>query len=60
VRLSIGGVDAPVQYAGLQGGWPALDQVNVALPLSLRGAGEIEVNLTVDGQSSNTVRIAVQ
>ena len=49
-----------MQFAGLQTTYPGLDQVNVALPLSLRGAGESNVVLTVDGQVSNTVTIRVQ
>lgn len=40
--------------------YPWLDQVTVALPRALHGAGEVDVVLTVDGQTSNTVRIAVQ
>lgn len=60
VHLTIGGVDASVLYAGPQGTFPGLDQVNVGLPLNLRGAGEVDVVLTVDGQSSNPVRIAIQ
>jgi uncharacterized protein (TIGR03437 family) len=60
VSLTIGGVSALVQYAGPQGEYPGLDQVTVALPLTLHGAGEADVVLTVDGQTSNTVRIAVQ
>ena len=60
VSLTIGGVSTPVLYAGPQGTYPGLDQVNVALPLTLHGVGEVDVVLTVDGQTSNTVRIAVQ
>jgi uncharacterized protein (TIGR03437 family) len=60
VHLTIGGTDVPVQFAGAQTTYPGLDQVNVQLPLSLRGAGESNVVLTVDGQVSNTVTIRVQ
>ena len=60
VSLTIGGVSAPVLYAGPQGEFPGLDQVTVALPLTLHGVGEVDVVLTVDGQTSNTVRIAVE
>ncbi|HXI41181.1 MAG TPA: hypothetical protein VNH83_14455, partial [Bryobacteraceae bacterium] len=60
VAVTIGGVSAPVLYAGPQGTYPGLDQVNVGLPLSLQGAGVVDVNLTVDGLSANTVQIAVQ
>jgi hypothetical protein len=34
--------------------------VNVPLPLSLRGAGEVMVTVTVDGVTSNPVKINVQ
>ena len=60
VGVTIGSVSAPVLYAGPQGTYPGLDQVNIALPLSLRGAGVVDVTLTVSGQSSNTVQIAVE
>jgi uncharacterized protein (TIGR03437 family) len=60
VSLTIGGVNAPVLYAGPQGEFPGLDQVTVGLPLTLHGVGEVDVVLTVDGQTSNTVRIAVE
>ncbi len=60
VKVTIAGMDMPVQYAGPQGQYPGLDQINVGLLLSLRGAGEVDVVLTVDGQPANTVRIAIQ
>jgi uncharacterized protein (TIGR03437 family) len=47
-------------YAGPAPGFTGLDQVNVALVLSLRGSGESNVVLTVDGQVGNTVTIDVQ
>ena len=37
-----------------------LDQVNVGLPLLLRGSGEVNVYLTVAGQISNTVTIQIR
>jgi uncharacterized protein (TIGR03437 family) len=54
-----GGVTVPVSYAGAQGTYPGLDQINVALPASLRGLGEVDVVVTADGKSSNAVRIAI-
>ena len=60
VQMTIGGVNAPILYAGPQGTWPGLDQINVGLPLSLRGAGQVDVVFSVDGQTSNSVQIAVQ
>jgi uncharacterized protein (TIGR03437 family) len=52
-------VEAPVEYAGEQGA-AGLDQVNVVLPRSLAGRGEVDVVLTVEGQAANTVRVNIQ
>jgi len=59
VTINYGGAKVKAQYAGAQGEFPGLAQVNVALPLSLRGAGVVSVSVTVDGVTSNTVKIAV-
>jgi uncharacterized protein (TIGR03437 family) len=59
VSATIGGVSVPVAYAGAQGQYPGFDQVNVQLPGQLHGAGTVNVVLTVDGQASNAVQIAV-
>ncbi|MBZ5619816.1 MAG: hypothetical protein LAQ69_13990 [Acidobacteriia bacterium] len=60
VTVTINGTSVPALYAGPAPNYAGLDQVNVGLPLSLRGAGESNVVLTVDGQASNTVTINVQ
>jgi uncharacterized protein (TIGR03437 family) len=60
VQVTINGTSFPVSYAGAQPGYPGLDQVNVPLSLNLRGAGVVNVAVTVDGQSSNTVTITIQ
>jgi uncharacterized protein (TIGR03437 family) len=49
----------PVLYAGPQPQFPGLDQVNVPLSLSLRGAGVVNVTVTVDGVTSNPVKIDI-
>ncbi len=59
VTCVVGGVNVPVLYAGPQGTYPGLDQVNLQLPASLRGLGVVDVVLTVDGQTANTVRIGI-
>jgi uncharacterized protein (TIGR03437 family) len=58
VGVTIGGFNLPVLYAGAQG-LAGLDQINVALPRSLSGRGEVDVALTVDGRASNIVRINI-
>jgi len=60
VSVTLGGVAAPVLYAGPQGTYPALDQVNVGVPLSLAGAGAVDLKLTVDGTAANTVKVTFQ
>lgn len=60
VACTIGGISVPVRYAGAQGGFEGLDQVNVDLPLNLRGKGETDLVLTVDGRTANPVRVNIQ
>ncbi len=60
VKVTIHGISVPVLYAGAQGGFAGLDQVNVPLTLDLRGSGESNVILTVDRQSSNAVTINIK
>lgn len=60
VRVTIGGVDAQVFYAGAQNEYPGFDQLNVALPRSLAGRGSVEVIVTVEGQAANAGRIEVK
>jgi uncharacterized protein (TIGR03437 family) len=58
VSCTIGGASANVEFADRVGGLIGLDQLNVRLPRSLAGRGEVDVVLTVDGKTANTVRIA--
>ncbi len=55
--VTIGGVNAPVQYVGEQPSFIGLDQINVELPRALVGRGEVEVAVMVDGRQANTVKI---
>ncbi len=59
VKAKIGGVDAEVIFAGAQGGFAGLDQINLRIPRSLIGKGEVEIALIVDDQPANTARINV-
>ncbi len=56
----IGGVPATVQYIGPVAGAPGLDQVNLIVPKSLAGAGEVPVVLTAGGHTANAVTISIQ
>jgi len=57
VTCKIGSVTAPVTYAGPQGAFVGLDQINVSVPSTLRGAGTQTIALTVDGVAANTVTV---
>jgi uncharacterized protein (TIGR03437 family) len=59
VTALIGGVDAPVLFAGAQGALVGLDQINLSLPRTLIGRGDVDVWLTVDGKISNTVKVRI-
>ena len=60
VTCTINGQSLPVAYAGPQPQYPGLDQVDVLLPASLKGAGQVNVTLTADGQVSNTATLTFQ
>jgi uncharacterized protein (TIGR03437 family) len=60
VSVRIGNIDAPVAFAGAQGGFAGLDQVNVALPAALKGRSQLVVTVTVNGQATNMGQLAFQ
>jgi uncharacterized protein (TIGR03437 family) len=59
VKVAVGGIGVPVLSAGAQAQYPGLDQVNVELPGALRGRGDVDVALVVDGKPANIVTIRV-
>ncbi len=60
VTATIGGTAAPVAYAGPQGTYPGLDQINIPLTSSLAGKGKVDVVLTAGQKLSNPVQITLQ
>jgi uncharacterized protein (TIGR03437 family) len=60
VKVVVDGQALDVIYAGVQPSFAGLDQVNVRLPDSLRGRGEIGVVLSVDGRLSNPVQMIIR
>ena len=60
VSVTIGGVPATVLYAGPQGGYPGLDQINVLIPQSLAGSKQVDVELKVSTDSANVVQLVFQ
>jgi uncharacterized protein (TIGR03437 family) len=59
VAVFIDGSTVPVLYAGPQPEREGLDQINIELPLTLRGAGEVDVVVKACGVLSNTARIQI-
>jgi len=60
VAAQIGGTDTPALFAGQQGGYVGLDQINLLMPHSLIGRGDVNIMLTVDGQAANTVMVNIR
>jgi uncharacterized protein (TIGR03437 family) len=60
VTATLGGVAAQVTFAGPQGEFTGVDQINVRLSRSLAGRGEVDVVVKVAAQACNTVRVSVE
>ncbi|NOT64392.1 MAG: hypothetical protein HOP19_29590, partial [Acidobacteria bacterium] len=59
ISLRAGGVNLPVQYCGI-GPLLGLDQMNIELPASLAGRGNLVLEVTIDGQTANPLRFNVK
>ena len=59
-NATIGGTRVEVLYAGPQGNFVGLDQVNLRLPRSLAGKGEVDVVLLAEGKEANHVRVSIK
>ena len=58
-KADVGGVSVPVVFAGGQPNFAGLDQVNIGpLPNTLAGKGTVNLVLTVESQTANTVTVA--
>jgi uncharacterized protein (TIGR03437 family) len=60
VLVTINGVEVLPLYAGPQPEFPGLDQINVPLPLELRGSGVVDVVVKVDQHRANLVTLNMQ
>jgi hypothetical protein len=60
VSVTVGGLAQQVTYAGAQGSFEGLDQVNVLLDPSLAGSGQATLQLMVDGVQANAVTVNIQ
>ena len=57
VKAFLGGVEAPVLYAGLQPDFLGLDQINIQIPASLANQGLLELVITNGSATSNKVTL---
>ncbi|MCG3163235.1 MAG: hypothetical protein JMDDDDMK_04620 [Acidobacteria bacterium] len=57
---NVGGVTGTPLFVGAQGGFIGLDQVNIPLSRELIGRGSVNVVLTVEGKTSNTVTVNIK
>lgn len=68
VQVTIGGMAATVQYTGPQGSFSGLDQINVVIPQTLAGSGNVPVVVSVPARGgfvntafvANTVNLAIE
>jgi uncharacterized protein (TIGR03437 family) len=60
VTATISGAPVAVPYAGQQGSYPGLDQVNLQLPQTLPASGALNIVVTAAGQPANSVMVLVQ
>lgn len=60
VSVTIGEVSTDAIYAGPQGTFVGLDQINVLLPRNLAGRGDVDLSVLVDGQEANKLKVAIK
>jgi uncharacterized protein (TIGR03437 family) len=60
VTATLSGAPMALSYAGQQGTYPGLDQVNLQLPKGLQASGALNVVITAGTQPANTVMVLVQ
>ncbi len=59
VQAYVAGESVPVLYAG-EDSLPGLDQVNISIPQTLAGSGDVLVYLVADGVYTNAVTLTIQ
>jgi uncharacterized protein (TIGR03437 family) len=60
VTATVGNTPCQVVFAGAQGTYFGLDQVDIELPHSLAGSGTVNVVITAAGETANTVTVDIQ
>jgi uncharacterized protein (TIGR03437 family) len=57
---TVNGVSTSVLFAGSQMQYTGLDQLNLQLPHSLAGSGNVDILVTINGVQANLVQITIQ
>jgi uncharacterized protein (TIGR03437 family) len=60
VECFVAGQSVPVTFTGPVASDAGLDQVNISIPQSLAGSGDVRVYLVADGVASNVVGLNLQ
>jgi uncharacterized protein (TIGR03437 family) len=60
MKLTVGGVEIEPSFFGPQGALEGVEQVNLQIPQSLAGKGDVDLVLTLDGKASNTVKLLIK
>jgi uncharacterized protein (TIGR03437 family) len=59
-EVRIGTLSINTLYAGQQGDFVGLDQVNIPLPKTLMGQGDVDLVLKLGGKTTNTVKLRLK
>lgn len=60
MMATVGTTSFDALFVGAQGQFDGLDQVNLQIPTSMAGAGEVNLTLRIDGKASNPVRLKIK
>ncbi len=59
-KVTVNGITVPMLYAGPQGSYAGLDQINLSLPQSLAGTGNVNIQLSAGEIAANPVQITIK
>ncbi len=60
VTATVAMTNVEVLYAGEQGAYAGVDQVNLRLPRTLSGSGEVVIDVKVDGLAANPIKVKIK
>lgn len=60
VNATVGGINVTPAFAGPQGTFTGLDQLNLLLPRTLAGKGKVAMTVTAEGRASNQVNLTIK